>query len=129
MWSWFSCHKFYLHSALGRLSTVFIVQILGRIIKILLIWVFFQQICVSFFRFYSWNSQLMTKIGIFYGWVKPKKWIKSKKYADFGHKLGKFVSNLKMNITKMGKMKSGKFMIIFAFSPDFKENYHKFFGF
>ncbi len=39
-----------------------------------------------------------------------------KKYADFGYKLGKLVSNLKMNFTKMGKMKSEKFMIISAFS-------------
>ncbi len=39
---------------------------------------------------------------------------KIKKYTDFGHKLEKLVSNLKM-ITEMEKMKSEKFMIIFAF--------------
>ncbi len=56
----------------------------------------------------------MTEINIFYWYIKPKKWIKSKKYADFGYKLEKFVSHSKM-ITKMGEMKSEKFTIIFAF--------------
>ncbi len=41
--------------------------------------------------------------------------MKSKKYANFGSMRGKLVSNVKMNITKMGKTKSEKFMIIFAF--------------
>ncbi len=40
--------------------------------------------------------------------------MKSKKYYDFGSKLGKLVPNLKINITKMGKKKSKKFMIIFT---------------
>ncbi len=35
--------------------------------------------------------------------------------VDFGHKLGKLVSNLKVNITKIGKMTSETFMIIFTF--------------
>ncbi len=35
---------------------------------------------------------------------------KIEKYTDFGHKLGKLVSNLKMNITKTGKMKFEKFI-------------------
>ncbi len=43
----------------------------------------------------------MTEINIFYWCIKQKTWIKSKKYVAFGHKLGKLVSNLKMNITKM----------------------------
>ncbi len=57
----------------------------------------------------------MTKINVFFFFlIKPKKCIKSKKYADLGSKLGKLVSTL-LNITKMGKMQiSEKFMIIFT---------------
>ncbi len=37
------------------------------------------------------------------------------KNADFSQKPGKLVSNLKMNITKMGKiLKSETYMVIFA---------------
>ncbi len=57
----------------------------------------------------------MPEINIYFGRIKPKKRIKSKRYADFGRKPGKLVSNLKMNITKMGKPKYEKFMIIFTF--------------
>ncbi len=46
--------------------------------------------------------------------VKPKKLIKLKKYVNFGRKLETLVSNLKV-ITKMGKIKSEKVIIIFAF--------------
>ncbi len=39
---------------------------------------------------------------------QKKKRIKSKKYSDFGRKQGKLASNLKINITKIGKtLKSG----------------------
>ncbi len=35
--------------------------------------------------------------------IKPKKLIKLEKYTDFGFRLGKLVSNLKINITKIEK--------------------------
>ncbi len=57
----------------------------------------------------------MAELNLFYGQIKPKKQIKSKKHADFGCKSEKLASYLKMNITKMGKMKSEKLTIIFAF--------------
>ncbi len=43
-----------------------------------------------------------------------------KKYIDFGHRLGKLVSNLKINIMEMEKiLKSENFMIISAFQSRF----------
>ncbi len=58
----------------------------------------------------------MAEINIFFWRIKPKKWIKVEKYADFGCKPRKLAPNLKMNITKMEKMlKFKKFMIIFNF--------------
>ncbi len=68
-----------------------------------------SEIRVFFLLFYLWNFQLMTEINVLYGCIKPKKSV------NFDHKLGKLVSNLKINITKMGKtLNSETFMIIFV---------------
>ncbi len=71
------------------------------------------------FQFYSWNSQLMAGSDVFFLRIKSlhkTKKNKIEKYVNFKRKMGKLVSNLKMNTTKLGKMlKSKKFMIIFAF--------------
>ncbi len=56
----------------------------------------------------------MAEINIFF-MRKTKKTNKIEKMAEFGRKLGKLVSNSKMNITKTRKTKFKKFMIIFAF--------------
>ncbi len=63
------------------------------------------------FPTYDWNQHILLT-------HKTKKMNKIEKYADFGHELGKLESNLK-KITKMGKMKSEKFMKIFAFQYRF----------
>ncbi len=67
------------------------------------------------FRFYLSNSQLKAEINVFFWQINPKKLTKWRKYADFGCKLGKLASNLKMNIIKMGKtLNSEKLMVIFT---------------
>ncbi len=56
----------------------------------------------------------MAKIYLFFWWIKSKKWIKLKKYADFGH-ARKISDQLDDEYYKNGKMlKSEKFMKIFA---------------
>ncbi len=45
----------------------------------------------------------MADVNVLFWQIKPKKWIKSKKYSDFGHKQEKLAYNLKVNITKMGE--------------------------
>ncbi len=58
----------------------------------------------------------MSEINEFFWQIKLKKKIKSNKYANFGRKLGKLASHLKMNIIKIGKTsKSEEFMIIGTF--------------
>ncbi len=55
------------------------------------------------------------------GWqIKPKKWIKCKKYANFGCKLEKLASNLMLNIIKMGKNKMQKIYDKFCWNLDWK---------
>ncbi len=86
------------------------------------------------------TSQLTTEIGhqipnwrsklTYFKKNQTKKINYMKKYTDFGHKLGKLASNLKMNIMKMGKtLKYEKFMLIFAKMYWKAKIYHKFFGF
>ncbi len=66
-----------------------------------------------FVWFYLSSFQPMAEIDVFFWHIQPKKEIQQ--YVDFSHRLGKLASNLKVNITKMGKMlKFKKFMITFT---------------
>ncbi len=53
----------------------------------------------------------MAEIDLFFWWIKPKKWINSKKYSFFGQ-AGKV--SVQLNKEYKHVEKSEKFMIIFA---------------
>ncbi len=122
MCSWFFCYQLYPHPALRRPHNAIPVQVLGKIIKkfsdlsvfpVYVIVIFNLDIGV-FFRFYSSNSQLMAKIDLLFLGIKPEKWIKSKKYNDFGQP-GKISVQLDDDYYQNGENAIiRKFMIIFA---------------